>query len=296
VKVLVTGVNGFVGMHIARHLRAAGFAVVGTVRSEAKIQSVAHLVDQAYVYDLRAPTVPKDLASFDAIVHLAHDFSQGAQPFNHTGTSMLARAGADAGVPVQIYFTSYSAVANAVTEYGRSKFALESVFKELDAYVARPGLVIGSGGIFGRIRGLIDTTPVVPMLNGGSGLVPIVAIENLCEATHHIISNRPAQRSLNLFNPQLVSLKSVVRTMLQAMGKRRVLLTVPVGLVLTPLVVVKKLGITLPIDADNVRAFAHNQDSSLASDLLATVERVLGLSEMIHASLQAGSGSLREVD
>ncbi len=63
-KVLVTGVNGFVGKHIARYLRGKGFEILGLdITKGADV--VGDIADSEFVFDVVAKL------DFDAVIHLA---------------------------------------------------------------------------------------------------------------------------------------------------------------------------------------------------------------------------------
>ena len=82
-SVLVTGINSYVGAHIARELLHAGFVVIGTVRSQDKANAYLASVPSDQRHGLSTVIVP-DLAvagsletaveGVDAVVHVASPF------------------------------------------------------------------------------------------------------------------------------------------------------------------------------------------------------------------------------
>src|SRR5215472_566229 len=61
--------------------------------------------------------------------------------------------------------------------------------------------------------------PVAPLIDGGRALVPIIAIADLEQAAALVVERRqPAL--LNLFNPDLVSLREVLREIGTVAGRR----------------------------------------------------------------------------
>ena len=100
-RVFVSGADGFIGAAVARHLRAAGIAVVKGRRAATVTEA------EAVAYgDLRAPTADWDagLVGCDGFVHaagLAHRRGTGAaeaMAVNRDGAARLARAARLAGV------------------------------------------------------------------------------------------------------------------------------------------------------------------------------------------------------
>jgi GDP-4-dehydro-6-deoxy-D-mannose reductase len=77
-RILVTGVNGFVGPHLVRELKNQGITVVGAASQKANPE-VADLLDDFIACDLtNLESVSKiDFASIDAVIHLAALSNQG---------------------------------------------------------------------------------------------------------------------------------------------------------------------------------------------------------------------------
>lgn len=68
-KIVITGVNGFVGKHLTRELKSAGHFVIGLDRSDAPHEEIAALIDDYRTADLAAGW--PELPDVDAILHLA---------------------------------------------------------------------------------------------------------------------------------------------------------------------------------------------------------------------------------
>ncbi|CAE6462467.1 unnamed protein product [Rhizoctonia solani] len=87
-RVLVTGINGFIGVHIARALNERGYTVMGAVRHESKTVRLRRLLPQAVasgsltfgiVPDIAKPGAFDEILSseqpFDAVVHVGSPIS-----------------------------------------------------------------------------------------------------------------------------------------------------------------------------------------------------------------------------
>lgn len=77
-RILITGINGFVGQHLARELHNQGIAAVGTA-TEAANPAIADLLEGFVACDLTsAESVAQiDFSNVDAVIHLAALSSQG---------------------------------------------------------------------------------------------------------------------------------------------------------------------------------------------------------------------------
>ena len=54
----------------------------------------------------------------------------------------------------------------------------------IETIVLRPGLVYGPGsrGLYGRMRGMVERLPVLPLLGGGAAPVQPIHVDDLCRA------------------------------------------------------------------------------------------------------------------
>jgi uncharacterized protein YbjT (DUF2867 family) len=164
------------------------------------------------------------------------------------------------GVPRQLFFSSYSAGEHAKSLYGKTKLAVERALGgHEDIVIARPGLVIGEGGVYGRIRKWAQRLPVIPLPDGGHGKIPVITIDDLCERTMLLAGMTVPPGEANLFEPKLKSLRELVQEAAEEAGRRPRILPVPSGLFLYLLTVAGRLGITLPANADNLLGFLGNQ-------------------------------------
>lgn len=68
-SIIVTGINGFVGKHLARHLHSHGVSVIGVGQDTQVSADIKDVVDQYYQANLVESWPPTD--SVDAIIHLA---------------------------------------------------------------------------------------------------------------------------------------------------------------------------------------------------------------------------------
>ncbi len=201
-NIFVTGANGFLGGSLVRHLRQ-NHQVHGSVRS-----LEGHGANPCIVkMDLRNLSEKNLFAGQDVVIHCAHDFSHQSYEINLKGTKQLFYMAEEAGVTKQIFISSFSALPDAISIYGKTKYALERFFLEQNQTVIRLGLVIGNGGIFAKIARSVLKSPIVPLIDKGQDRVPILAITDFNLAMAEILQSN--KREYNLFNPEFVSMAKV---------------------------------------------------------------------------------------
>jgi NADH dehydrogenase len=262
-RLLVTGASGFIGAALVREAVLLGHEVHALSRGG---HAIAGAAGARWQLGERLPAVP---TAFDAAFHLAHDFG-GEEGAARTlaGTRLLIDELA-ARTRRQFLFSSYSAAPHAVSLYGRTKFAMEKdVSGRSDVVIVRPGLVIGEGGIYSRIAGVARVFPVVPLPDGGRGLVPVIRLRPLVEELLGLASPAVAlPAEANLFEPRLWSLRQLVLEAASAAGKRPRILFIPSGLFMALLTVADLFPIRLPVNVDNLKGFLANQASTHQSTL-----------------------------
>lgn len=213
-RVLVTGAAGFIGQVLVRELAARGHAVRGADRNSMDDLPLA----DAVVGDLAEPSVARAaVADVEFVFHLAAsrgDFGISEEQYHHDNveaTRSLLAAGADAGVPDWMFYSSVSAMGpsdvardetaelDPTVPYGRTKAEAEHLCHEFAAEqstarvtVVRPSVVYGpenppNTNIY-RLIEAIDGGRFA-MVGDGETLKTTSYIENLIDATF-FLSNR----------------------------------------------------------------------------------------------------------
>ena len=79
-SVIITGVSGFLGSHVARNLVNAGWKVVGVKRSSSDLSRIRDIVDQLSLFDVSEHPIQKlfhDGLNPTAILHFATEYGRG---------------------------------------------------------------------------------------------------------------------------------------------------------------------------------------------------------------------------
>lgn len=233
-KILLTGIDGYIGTVLGQELIKAGHEVVGL--------DTGYYSD-AWLYDMPGFQKPKvinkdirdiareDVDGFDGVVHLAelsNDPLGQTDPkitynINHEGTKKIANLSKKAGVKRFIYFSSCSIYGasdniagensspNPLTAYAKSKVLNEEfvqsiaddnfspiIFRNATVYGPSPRLRFDL--VVNNLAGLAFTTKEIKMDSDGTPWRPLVHILDVCQAVLIALSTQREQIHNQIIN------------------------------------------------------------------------------------------------
>jgi nucleoside-diphosphate-sugar epimerase len=264
-RILNFGAIGFIGRHLTHAATTQGHDVVALCRSS----SIDGFHGEIIRWQFGDSLPESRIEGVDCAIHLAHDFNglQGAQWTVRCTMECIEQISA-LGAKRQLFFTSYSAGGHATSLYGRSKLEIEKDLKNrTDVVIVRPGLVLGEGGIYGKIAKIARTLPIIPLPDGGRGMVPVIEIDDLCHETLVLAQSQSDSREANLFEQRFRSLRELVETEAIAAGKSPMILSIPSTWMMAGLQIIELLHLPLPVKTDNLRGFLSNQKADYTSTM-----------------------------
>lgn len=250
---VVSGASGFLGLALVRHLAQHGHAVRALARrpqAQPEIQGVRwHLCELPDRIDAGA------LAGAEVLVHCAYDLRGGdparSRSVNVEGSRRLFDLARSRGVRRIVFVSSLSAHEQAVSDYGRSKLAVEALLDPARDVALRPGHIIGPGGIFWRQAQQIARLPFIPLFFGGRQPIQTVDLADLCEALRVLVEGELTGVH-GYAEIESVQLRQLYAAVAEYAGKRPRFLPLPGGLALAALRLAEGLGFRLPVSSDNL--------------------------------------------
>lgn len=283
----VTGARGFIGRHLVRHLAAAGRPVRAFVRAPG-VAPVAGTTEHRFV--LPGGFEERDFAGLAAIVHGAlveyGPAHRDADRVNREGCERLIAAARRQGARA-IFLSTLSAHEQARSHYGRSKLALERLFDPDRDCVLRLGLVLGNGGLFRSMVGLIRGARVIPLPDGGRQPIQTLWMGDLVQAVENVIARGIAGR-YEVAAPEVHRMRDLYDAVMRGAGAAPRLVSVPIALVELGAATLEALRVPFPIRRENVLGLrALRAFDTVGSMKALGIELPVGLEESVRRLLAA---------
>jgi NADH dehydrogenase len=242
--ILVAGGTGFTGRAVVRALRKRGHKVRVLSRGSAN-----PFADDAGVEMVRGDV--RDPGSLDDAVqgvrcvvgavqfpgHPVEVPSRGLtyDEYDRKGTENLVTAAVAAGVRRYVYVSAAGVGEARPQEWFVAKDAAERAVREsgLDWVIVRPSWMYGPGDrALNRFAAIARWSPVVPLTSMGRNTVQPVHVDDVADViTRCVDDEKTTGAVIGIAGPETLSMMAIVKTLLAAMGRRRLVLPTPPALV-----------------------------------------------------------------
>lgn len=236
--ILVTGATGFIGRHVVVALREAGHRVRCATRSPARARISRPDLEWVELDLLRPETVGPALGGCDAAVYLVHAMGPGRDEDypaqEREGAASFAHAAGTAGVRRIVYLGGVVPVTGA-SRHLLSRQRTGEILRAgpVETIELRAAMVIGAGSAsWVMVRDLSRRLPAMVLPRWLRNTSFPIAIEDV---VHGIVAAlalpMDGSRVYELPGPERVTHREVLIRAAAAMGRRRLMLSVPI---LTP--------------------------------------------------------------
>ncbi len=269
--VAVTGASGLLGRALCAHLAQRGWEVRMLVRHPESFTR-APPGARVGVCDLPHRVDGSLLEGADSVVHCAYatrtsDLAK-ARRVNEHGTCRMLAESRRTGVRHFIFVSSIAAHPEAPNYYARSKHALEGLIDPSRDLVVRLGLILAreGQGIFRQMQDSMRRTRLVPLFGGGHQPLQTVHVDDVCEAIGRALE-RGLTGSLNVAEPEPISLEAFLRMLAQKLGLRCLFLPLPFRPVFLALRVIEALHVPFPFSTESLLGLKGLRQVPVANDL-----------------------------
>lgn len=272
--ILVTGGTGFVGGHLLRRLAGQRAA---TIRAMVRDRTRARLLEgvEPVVADLTRPeTLSAAIAGSNVVVHAAALTADIKEPFrgayeavNGQGTENLVAAAREAGVARLVVMSGLGTRPAPRGTYMATRQRLEEAVRGsgIPFVILQPSVLFGDGATFiAALAGLTRAFPIVPVLGGGSLRFQPFWIEDLVTCLVKAVDDRALDgRAIPLGGSEYATLREIQQAIAEALGKRRLLVPLPVPVARVQAALMTALLPSPPLTPATMELFSFENATSL---------------------------------
>lgn len=241
--ILVAGGTGFTGRAIVRALRERGHRVRvlsrGTANpwpGDAGIEMAQGDVRDRASLDPALAGVSVVVAAVQFPGHPVEVPAAGLtyDEYDRKGTENLVAAAVTAGATRFVYVSGAGVGEGRREEWFVAKEKAEDAVRAsgLEWVIVRPSWMYGPGDkALNKFAAIARFSLVVPLTSMGRNTVQPVHVDDVAEVVARCVDKPETGQVIGVAGPQTLSMREIVRTMLVAMGKSRVILPTPVPLV-----------------------------------------------------------------
>src|SRR6202165_365280 len=243
--ILITGATGYIGRHLAARLVQNGERPRCLVRDVKRAAALlpAGQVEFAQGDTTQAATLAEALQGVDTVVHAAfitadHKQSHGNSYYetNVQGTANLIKDAQEAGVTRIIEISGLGMRPAKPGTYMQGRYEAERMLKEsgLNWTIIQPSVLFGKDAPF--IKGLADlirTSPIVPLIGGGSMLFQPIYVEDVVTVIIKVLQEpeRTNHKTFTIGGPEYYTFTQIINALLHTMHKSRIKAPAPIALV-----------------------------------------------------------------
>ncbi|HXN04890.1 MAG TPA: NAD(P)H-binding protein [Candidatus Acidoferrum sp.] len=279
-RIAITGGTGFVGGHLAIALAQQGHETLVIARGVDRRPWAADVLSTQGVRLIKAglgdeKALRRAFAGCDAVAHCAGiNRELGSQTYDAVhveGTRHAVHAAEHAGVRRIALLSFLRARPNSGSAYHETKWAAEEIVRasRLEWTVLKPGMIFGRGDhMLDHLTRALCTFPV--FVSMGRRRVRPLAVGDIVDIlTSALVKGRLARKTIPVTGPTELVFDDAVRLVSEVIGKRPVLVRLPIGMVYGAAWFAERLMTVPLIAAAQVRILEEEVvDPALAPDPL----------------------------
>ena len=243
-NVLIFGCSGQIGRSIVRKLTKDNYIVTAVTRNIHQkgiilkpLGNAGYInIEEANIFDEKK--IRELLKKADICINLVgilYEQKKG-NTFKNIHTifpSLLAKLCKEYNLKHFIHLSALGINEAVDSDYAKSKLEGENeIIKNFPlATIFRPSIVYSvEDGFTNSQLNLLNRLPVFPLFYGGNTKFAPIHCSDLTDTIHHVISNNIYSKIIECVGPEIITLKEILQRLLNLIGKKRILLPLPLKL------------------------------------------------------------------
>jgi NADH dehydrogenase len=274
-KVAVVGASGFVGSHLVPHLAERGHTVRAISRHARRLPGWNAEVQPLTADVETGAGLGAALTGVDAVVHLvAIPRERDGRTFeevNVRGVERVLAAARATGVRRVVHLSVMGVTDDPALAFLSSKWRGEQLVREsgIEWVVLRPSLLFGVGdGFFNLIKATLTwwSPGVVAIPGDGRTRFQPLSVDDLAIAVEASLVDAARVGSVyELGGPAYLSYRQIMDAVMQASGKRRLKLAMPIPIISAVTAVTDRLLPVFPVSHDQIASLGRPNYTDLGA-------------------------------
>lgn len=266
-EIAVIGATGFVGRHVVAHLQARGHRIRAVSRAGRRRPEWGAGVEAMAGDVVTGDGIETTLRGADAVVHLVAIPREGGgrrfDEVNVRGVGRVLAAMQAAGVDRIVHLSVLGVTDDPAFRYLHSKWRGEELVRDSDRawVVLRPSLMFGEGdGFFHLIKVTLTwwSPGIIVIPGAGDARFQPLSVDDLAIAIERSILDEGRAGSIyELGGPEYVTYRQIVDRVMEATGKRRLKLNMPIPLISALTAVTDRILPIFPVSHDQIRSLGR---------------------------------------
>ena len=243
-RIVVTGGTGFIGREVVhRLLETPGARVAVTTRDPGRADPWGGRVEKVQAFAGDPLSLGKAFTGADVVVHAIqfpnHPVEDPARGRSYLevdgeGTKVAVAVAKKLGVRRFVYLSGAGAGRGRPEPWFRAKDMAEAAIREsgMEYALLRPSWIYGAGDrSMSRFVTFVRRLPVVPVIGDGTTPVYPIYVKDVARCVAEAVLREDAKdKALDLGGPERLTMDEIIRTVQKVLGRRRLLLHHPAGL------------------------------------------------------------------
>lgn len=272
-KIAVTGASGFVGGHIIKKALDTGYRVRALSRTPGAVTDVDYIKGDI----VSGEGLDDFLDGVDVVINAVGIIKETKrnkfEGVHYGGVVNILETCRRKNVNKIIQISALGTAPDKENMYFKTKYMAEREIQSsgLNFVIFQPSLIFGPGdGFVNMLAGIIKKSPVFPIFGDGSYLLQPVSIHDLAKAVVKCAEDINRNRSVyQVCGPEKLSYERIVRMIIRQIGKKRLIIHVPLGMVKLGVNISEKLNLPSPLSSEQLDMLLTGSvcdDDSFAED------------------------------
>ncbi|MCB1194999.1 NAD-dependent epimerase/dehydratase family protein [bacterium] len=223
--IAITGVSGYIGIHLARYLKDKGEKCVGLIKQNTSNTDLTELKNAGIPYTMvdffDESSVCAALKGTDLLVHLVGSIyapkNMTMENLHKDITATVIKAAQKAQIKTIVYVSALGTSLKAAGEYHRTKALAEQqiIQSGIPYLILQPSLVFGklyghrNSKLIARFAGLTQKLSFIPLIGSGQNKMQPIYIMDLVECIYKGLTGTARNKTIQLGGPEVLTLQQI---------------------------------------------------------------------------------------